>query len=139
MCLEDVRIMGMSGAAARNVPIAAASTLIVAANQNRIGLIFSVVTGGAANIAMRGDVTAADGIALIGASNPFELDIFHHGDMCRRAWFGFGVGGATNMEVIELFLDVELARKSGYGAPPSTVPDLSLEQRSKVGLGTYGR
>lgn len=131
MCLEDVRIMGMSGATARNVPIAAASTLIVAANQNRIGLIVAVVTGGAANIAMRADVTAADGIALIGASEPFELDIFHHGDMCRRAWFGFGVGGATNIEVIELFLDVELARKSGYGAPPSTQAPYPFSQQQR--------
>lgn len=121
MCLQDIEIMSLSGSFATKVLVAAALTPIVGVNQNRIGLIIRVVTGGACNVSMRGDLTAADGFALTPGNPQIELNVFQHGDMCRRQWNGFGVGGATTVEVVELVLDVALARKTGYGAPPDFV------------------
>lgn len=117
MCLEDIKIMGQSGGAMKSTVVGVNATLIIPADQNRIGIVFSAHTANAIWYGLNPAMVAGEGILMGANIEPYTLSVFTHGDLCRRAWYGLAPGGASTVGVAELFLDIELARRAGYGSP----------------------
>lgn len=116
MCLEDIRIMGRTHSTVNTVPITAlTASLIVSPSMNRIGLIFAPNNLQHHTLSINPNVAIGVGLRLLTNGPEQRFDVFKHGDLCRRGWYGISDAGSTTILVFELFLDEELTRENIYG------------------------
>jgi hypothetical protein len=116
MCLEDIKIMGKSGAAMKIAAITNSSGMIVGPSPDRIGLIFCPHDTDSYWITTEPIAVVGQGIRIAVDGLPFELNVFRHGDFCRRRWTAITEAGAATVAVGELFLSEALTREVGYGS-----------------------
>lgn len=117
MCLEDIRIMRQSSGTIHSIAIPATAGLVLSPSPDRIGIFFLPNDAGNYWVSTDSEVAVGQGMEVSPTSGPIYLDVFKHGDFCRRGWFAIGEGGAMTAAIGELLLPDTLTRNTGYGKP----------------------
>lgn len=115
MCLEDIRIMGQSSGVQLTRAIAATSSLLLGPSPSRIGIVFCSHNTEHYWVSPNTDAVVGQGIRITANSAPLILDVFHHGDLCRRPWNAIAEANPVTVSALELSLATELSREAKYG------------------------
>ena len=94
MCMEDFRIQRQTYNDELTTQLPAAGGIFVNEDPRRISLILANPGAAVIYVSTKGVPAVNTGIP-IPVNGSIVLDILHHGDMVRRAWFGFVTGGVA--------------------------------------------
>ena len=117
MCLEDIRIMAKSSGDFETVALTNSSRQLIGPSPDRIGIVFCPHDTDSYWVTTKPVAVVGQGIRIAVDGTPVILDVFKHGDFCRRGWTAITETGAATVAVGELFLATELSRKADYGNP----------------------
>lgn len=101
MCIQDLAIGRRSGSGMKVVAVTTTPVQLVEANDDRTAIVFCGNLGAALTVSLLPAAVAGEGMVIDQPGSPVTLDIFKHGDLVRRAWFGVIAAGTENFAVFE--------------------------------------
>lgn len=111
MCLADYAIGRSLFGSERQVPIAAATGLLIEANPNRALVIFGPPKTNDVWISTNNPAAVGQGFLLAVGAQPFVLDWQRHGNQASRAWYAITVANTDNISVLEGEFELKRARE----------------------------
>ena len=103
MCCEDVKIGRRTISVAQTINVLAGLYQVLPANQNRVGLVFLGANINTNCVGIIQPTGVTDGVRVNTTANYVDFNIWDHGDMVTKPWFGFG-GAAGRLQLIETSL-----------------------------------
>lgn len=75
---------------------------ILAASPTRIAILFGTGVNGNLHVSLDPGMASNEGISLANGRSPYSLNIWDHGEMVRRDWYGWSDTSET-LTIIETF------------------------------------
>lgn len=96
MCLKDVLMGRNSTSNAATVSIGAGAVKqVLPADPFRYAIVLSAPSSGSITYSINQNPGDGEGIVFHQGGGPVTLNIQHHGDMVRRAWYAYSVNAVT--------------------------------------------
>lgn len=107
MCMEDVRIARHSESGQFDFTATNSSQIAISQHAKRYAIVFSAPTVGNITYSLNNPAVLGQGITIGAGGGPIALDLQHHGDLVRRAWYAISDQASVKTSILVSVLEKE--------------------------------